>query len=153
MVVVRNDCVVDGQPSPCVNGYCVDGTNAYFCQCFDGFTGTNCDREGKIVEKCRIMTIPLYLLTVTVRSPPMFVARPSQESVQLGETANFSCITTGEPRPSITWSMNGETIPGEVTPYLIIASTATADRGVYACQATNSEGTITSDEALLRLES
>ena len=49
--VVRNECTIEapnGQLSPCVNGYCVDGTNSYFCVCFDGFTGMNCDQEGSL---------------------------------------------------------------------------------------------------------
>ena len=48
-IIVRNECLIDApnnQDSPCVNGYCIDGTNTYFCQCFDGFTGTNCDQAG-----------------------------------------------------------------------------------------------------------
>lgn len=28
---------------PCVNGECVDAVNGYICNCFPGYTGTNCD--------------------------------------------------------------------------------------------------------------
>ena len=42
------------RPSPCVNGYCIDGINSYFCQCFDGFTGPNCDQTGIICNICDI---------------------------------------------------------------------------------------------------
>lgn len=30
------------ESSPCIHGNCFDGVNQYTCQCFLGFTGTNC---------------------------------------------------------------------------------------------------------------
>ena len=29
--------------SPCQNGNCTDGVNGYTCNCFDGYTGNNCE--------------------------------------------------------------------------------------------------------------
>ena len=91
--------------------------------------------------------------SVTTPSPPAFVQQPSEESVLLGDTANFRCIVTGEPQPYISWMRNGRALDGEVSPYLIIPSVGTANRGFYTCQATNREGTITSEQALLRIQS
>lgn len=31
------------QSSPCINGDCTNNINFYTCQCFAGFTGTNCE--------------------------------------------------------------------------------------------------------------
>ena len=100
-----------------------------------------------------IITIMLFHYTVTVTSPPVFVTQPSEEAVLLGDRANFSCIVTGEPQPSITWRKDGTILTDEKTPYLIIASVETGNRGFYSCEASNSEGTITSGEALLRITS
>ncbi len=47
--LVRNECLIDApseSTSPCVNGFCIDGTDTYFCQCFSGFIGTNCNEAG-----------------------------------------------------------------------------------------------------------
>lgn len=91
--------------------------------------------------------------TVSTTSAPMFEEAPSDTSVLLGGQAMLSCIVTGEPQPIITWYKDGEAIPGQMTPTLLITSVETSDRGMYSCRASNSEGTITSNGALLRIES
>ena len=48
--VARNECIISTSPNvetPCQNGYCVDSIGDYFCVCFDGFQGRNCDEMGK----------------------------------------------------------------------------------------------------------
>ena len=59
---VKNDCLVDVDgttDTPCVNGYCVDGANTFFCQCFTGWTGSHCDIQG-IYELLLTMFILSY---------------------------------------------------------------------------------------------
>ena len=94
-----------------------------------------------------------YLLQLRHLHLQHLYRQPSEESVLLGDTANFRCIVTGEPQPYISWMRNGRALDGEVSPYLIIPSVGTANRGFYTCQATNREGTITSEQALLRIQS
>ena len=52
-ITARNDCLIDegdATNTPCVNGYCVDGNNTFFCRCFAGWTGTLCDIRGLCVH-------------------------------------------------------------------------------------------------------
>ncbi len=94
-----------------------------------------------------------FFVTVTTTSVPVFVTQPSDESVLLDGAANFSCIVTGVPQPSITWRMDGNILPDERSPYLIINSVQIENRGLYSCQASNSEGSITSNNASLTITS
>ena len=60
VVVVADidDCVDD----PCLNdGECVDGINAYTCDCPDGFTGVNC-ADGIVISYPQYS---VFILTVS----------------------------------------------------------------------------------------
>lgn len=83
----------------------------------------------------------------------MFETSPILQSVLLQDPSMFSCIVSGEPQPTITWFKDGEMITDEISPSLSFLSVDTSDRGLYSCRASNSEGSITSDGALLRIES
>lgn len=96
--------------------------------------------------------IPFFLIVVALTAP-IFVTTPSSQSVLFQEQAQFNCIIMGEPQPIITWYKNRETITGETLPSLTFGSVEPSDRGVYSCSASNSEGTITSDGAVLRITS
>ena len=105
------------------------------------------------IFEIKLIITGFFLFTVFVRSAPVFVTQPSEQRILLGDMANFSCIVTGEPQPSITWFIDGQVIPDEVTPYYIITTVAIANRGFYRCSASNSEGTVTSTDAPLFIAS
>ena len=44
----RNECIISTSPlrTPCVNGWCTDSVNGYYCSCNEGFQGVNCDEQG-----------------------------------------------------------------------------------------------------------
>lgn len=50
----RNECIISTNPlrTPCVNGWCIDGVNSYYCSCNQGFQGLNCDEPGIIFSQC-----------------------------------------------------------------------------------------------------
>ena len=47
-----NDCA----NSPCAYGNCSDGVNQYECQCYEGYTGTNCE-TGFIIDTSLCLSI------------------------------------------------------------------------------------------------
>uniref|UniRef100_A0A1I8NIF4 Fibronectin type III n=1 Tax=Musca domestica TaxID=7370 RepID=A0A1I8NIF4_MUSDO len=49
--------------------------------------------------------------TLTVYAPPKFLQRPTSNSVELGADTSFECRATGNPRPTIFWTIkNNRTI-------------------------------------------
>ena len=64
----------------------------------------------------------------------------------VGESANFTCTSTGVPTPNITWYRNGKQVSGSSygiisvtanSSQLIIKNIAHADHGYYECRATS----------------
>ncbi|KAI9583995.1 hypothetical protein GQX74_010330 [Glossina fuscipes] len=43
--------------------------------------------------------------TLTVYAPPKFIQRPTSKSVELGADTSFECRATGNPRPTIFWTI------------------------------------------------
>ena len=93
------------------------------------------------------------MFLVTTTEPPRFVTEPADQRLLLDGRATFCCIVTGQPQPRIRWLKNGDEIPSEISPNLIILDVQPSDRGVYSCSATNSEGSIQSRGALLLIQS
>ncbi|XP_035673327.1 fibroblast growth factor receptor 2-like isoform X4 [Branchiostoma floridae] len=81
--------------------------------------------------------------------PPSWKSSQQKDiSVSLGQTAELRCRVTGDPRPDITWSHNGNIIQDEMPRYdlgryrLTIDNVQWEDEGVYTCIAENPLGTI-----------
>ncbi|XP_078587238.1 fibroblast growth factor receptor 2-like isoform X6 [Branchiostoma floridae x Branchiostoma japonicum] len=81
--------------------------------------------------------------------PPSWKSSQQKDiSVSLGQTAELRCRVTGDPRPDITWSHNGNVIQDEMPRYdlgryrLTIDNVQWEDEGVYTCIAENPLGTI-----------
>ncbi|XP_044742030.1 Down syndrome cell adhesion molecule-like protein Dscam2 [Chrysoperla carnea] len=90
-----------------------------------------------------------------------------EQSLHSGPPISLRCSATGSPPPLFIWLLDGEPIiktstnsryiigqfvdeTGDVISYLNITSVRTQDGGLYACQATNSLGTV-SHEARLNI--
>ena len=70
----------------------------------------------------------------------MFVSAPKTELKSPGSRVELQCVTRGTPQPSVTWTKNGVTMPGETSSSLIIPSLSTSDVANYACNASNTAG-------------
>ena len=150
----RNECIIDGGGTPCVNGYCVDEVNDYYCMCPDNFIGKNCETPGNVekllymfYEYMQVLTYFILILlflslfsVVTVNSPPTIVTPPQNQDVPLSSLVNLTCFVTGAPQPAITWYFGGTAIMGATSPVYIIDSIEPSQRGMYSCRAQNSEG-------------
>lgn len=83
------------------------------------------------------------LLISTYRLPPSVRIEPERQVIVQGEIGELRCIASGTPGPVVTWSkVNGELTPrhkvqGEK---LIIEDVKIEDRGLYACNAENRDG-------------
>jgi hypothetical protein len=90
-----------------------------------------------------------WMLTTTPAAPSILVP-PMSQSVVEGATVTFSVTAGGVPAPGYQWQRNGGDLPGETASTLTLIATP-ADVGYYTVVVTNSEGTITSPAAALRI--
>ena len=57
----------------------------------------------------------------------------------LSVRVTLTCEAVGSPVPRITWFKDGNILPGELSTTLIIPELTPSDRGVYSCNASNSD--------------
>ena len=80
-------------------------------------------------------------------SAPAFTTQPESQTVNSGDDVTLTVTVTGTPTPELQWRWGGDDMPGETSTSLVLTNLTTG--GVYDCVATNSEGTATSDPAVI----
>ena len=82
----------------------------------------------------------------------MFIARPSSQSVNLTQTATFTCNATGY-NVSYQWTIGSGSFPNKVTGInsntLVIPNVTSSDDNAYTCEASNERGDVSSNAAQL----
>jgi len=78
---------------------------------------------------------------------PVFTLQPQDVTVNSGDDVTLTVAVIGSPTPDLQWRWGGEDMPGETGTSLVLTDLTTG--GVYDCVATNSEGTATSDPAVI----
>ena len=66
------------------------------------------------------------------------VSLPDQEDWVIGERRNLTCMVTGKPMPSVSWTKNGDWITNNIT--LVFPNVSNSDQGEYICEASNDCG-------------
>ena len=95
------------------------------------------------------------VLHLNHQTPPAFVVEPTNQSVVVSNTANFSATLTGALPMSFQWYFNGNPlvddgrIIGSMTANLSISSLTTADGGSYSLAVTNFLGSANSSNVVL----
>lgn len=84
-----------------------------------------------------------------VTEPTMILDSPEDTIADIGDSQTFTCIATGVPLPTITWSKDGSPLdPGvnitvttngtqSITSMLVFNSFLLSDAGQYSCNASN----------------
>ena len=93
---------------------------------------------------------------------PAFATYPRSQTVREGKSVTLFCNATGNPRPSISWTINGSTVNITVHPRIRLSADSkqltvtnvnrTDSHHKYRCQASNTVETITSDAASLNVQ-
>ena len=96
-------------------------------------------------------TATLTVNPVTV--VPVFGVQPQSRTIAAGSTVVFNSAANAAPLPTYQWELNGAPIPGATSPTLVVNGATDADAGSYACVASNSGGTTTSNVAVLTVSS
>jgi len=90
-------------------------------------------------------------LTFAGNFPPAITTQPVSRNVTAGTSTTFTVVAGGVPAPSYQWQKNGVAIAGATAATYTVASVAAGDAGTYAVVITNSEGSVTSDPAVLTI--
>lgn len=105
--------------------------------------------------------MPLSFFAIPVLRPtakPEIIVEPRDIEISYGQTAVFSCKTTGDPKPSISWfleeqPLQRESADGRTTflpdGSLRIDEVVPSDAGQYRCSARNALGSVRSRNARL----
>jgi uncharacterized delta-60 repeat protein len=84
-------------------------------------------------------------------------AKPSVQSIPIGQTVSFSVIAHGPATETFRWLKNGSPLPADArftganTSRLTISSATLADEGVYACEVTAPGGSLIGGENKLQV--
>ncbi|KAL2104146.1 hypothetical protein ACEWY4_001014 [Coilia grayii] len=111
-----------------------------------------CTAKNRVGEKS-------HLFRVSVEEPPRWTRDPPQgQLVTIGSDVEIKCATTGNPRPTITWRMNGQPIGDTPTrnrrvydDTLMLQHVQRSDTAVFQCEASNRHGSIMANVNLMVL--
>ena len=94
------------------------------------------------------------ILTVNAAtSAPAFTTQPVSQTVVAAAGVTFTAAASGNPLPTYQWRKNGTNITGATGAFYAIASAAIGDAATYTLVATNSVGSVTSNGAVLTVNS
>ncbi|MCP9264611.1 Peroxidasin [Dirofilaria immitis] len=164
---VRLDCEVTGKPRPLITWY-FNGKKLKRSRKYEmNFEQTNLNIYPFLerdVGKYTCIAENLYgrietsaEIRLVSSSPPVITESPENQEVSLGSNVTFHCRADGEPRPFITWFLNGGEIPilrghfhvSDNEMELTISKVTKHDEGVYSCMAGNTVGSMTAEARLL----
>lgn len=90
--------------------------------------------------------------SIVIAAPPVapaITAEPMSLTVNEGLPASFTVAASGNPAPTFQWKKDGGDISGATDSVFSISVVSAADAGSYTVVATNSEGSATSQAAIL----
>ncbi|XP_074625452.1 basement membrane-specific heparan sulfate proteoglycan core protein-like isoform X6 [Acropora palmata] len=93
-------------------------------------------------------------IVILVQEAPKVTIIPQKSRIKIGESAKFTCITSGFPVPQLTWSKLNDSLPTSSTVHgrvMKITNATEKDAGIYVCSALNDEGS-TNGRALLDMK-
>ncbi|XP_063064100.1 neural cell adhesion molecule L1-like protein isoform X2 [Engraulis encrasicolus] len=100
-----------------------------------------------------------HLFRVAVEEPPQWDREPPQgQLVTIGSNVEIQCVASGNPRPIISWRMNGQLI-GDApthnrrvyTDKITLQNVQRSDTAVFQCEAANRHGSIMANINLMVL--
>jgi hypothetical protein len=148
-----------GTPAPALqwykNGNAIPGANAEtltLASIQGGDAGTYHFTATNVAGSATSSAADLVVYTEALTGPNI-TAHPANVTVGENETATFSVAASGSPALSYQWRKNGNPIAGATSPTLTLTNVQNADTGRYSVVVTNSQGTATSNDAVLAIGS
>ncbi|XP_045784672.1 peroxidasin-like isoform X1 [Maniola jurtina] len=161
----RFDCVAKGNPNPHIswyfNGERILLSERISMQHNGSIIIENIQHEDAGLYTCQAENINGKVtasVNLEVKVAPAFLTVPKDQTIALGDTAQFMCTARGVPKPIITWYKNTMVLPPsenillrDENQNLTIIEATEDDAGLYHCRAENSEG-LTEISAILKVQ-
>ncbi|KAM3587801.1 uncharacterized protein V6R79_014177 [Siganus canaliculatus] len=149
------ECIAEGLPTPDISWQKDGGELPSSRMTFKNFQKTL--RISDVTEtdagdyRCtatNILGIAHHIIKVVVKAAPFWVSAPRNLILAPNETGILTCRVSGEPKPNITWFVNG--VPIENAPVdhrrkveddtVILSNVQSGSSAVYQCHASNEYG-------------
>lgn len=101
------------------------------------------------------MSVPINFgcqVAGTYAGPPSFTLHPRDTHAFVGQTATLSSYALGSSPLTYQWRKNGNPIAGATANFLSLPNVTLSDAGTYTVVANNTDGTATSQSAVLTIE-
>jgi hypothetical protein len=89
---------------------------------------------------------------VSLMNPPSITNQPVSQSVGIGSNVTFSCGASGDGPLLYQWEFGSEIFPATTNECLTLTNVQLSDVGSYICVVSNLAGTVTSEIAVLTVE-
>ncbi|XP_064431498.1 neuronal cell adhesion molecule isoform X8 [Mirounga angustirostris] len=153
--VLSLECIAEGLPTPIIYWIKEDGTlpiNRTFYRNFKKTLQIIQVSEADSGNYQCIAKNPLgaihHTISVTVKAAPYWIMAPQNLVLSPGEDGRLMCRASGNPKPRISWLLNG--VPGEIAPddpsrkidgdTIIFSNVQERSSAVYQCNASNEYG-------------
>lgn len=90
---------------------------------------------------------------------PEFIQHPKNQTLTEGDNATFTCDTSGNPSPTLSWTKDGSVVnlTSRISlsldnTLLVITNVSRGDSGQYICVSANVVGTVQSSTATLNVQ-
>ena len=90
---------------------------------------------------------------------PEFIQHPKNQTLTEGDNATFTCDTSGNPSPTLSWTKDGSVVnlTSRISlsldnTLLVITNVSRGDNGEYICVATNDVNEVQSNSSTLNVQ-
>ena len=118
------------------------------------------EKQEKIYTYFQVILRQSVLKRISVSTDsPEFVQHPNNQTLTEGDNAFFTCYTSGNPSPTLSWTKDGSAV--NLTSrisllfdnmLLVITNVNRGDSGQYICVSANDVGTVQSSMATLNVQ-
>ncbi|XP_051547379.1 neuronal cell adhesion molecule a isoform X11 [Myxocyprinus asiaticus] len=149
------ECIADGLPTPDISWSKVNGELPSGRFLFHSFQKTLKITEVTDTDggdyRClanNLLGSNHHIITVVVKAAPFWISAPQNLILAPKETGMLTCRVDGNPRPKVTWSVNGVAIENSPKDpsrkieddVIILSDVQTGSSAVYQCNASNEYG-------------
>jgi len=112
----------------------------------------NQGNQSDVTNDAGLSSTPVTVLGTGI-SPPTIIVQPQSQTVTAGNSVVFSVIADGAAPFSYEWRRDGKIISGSTGASLNLTNVTTNQAGIYLVKVSNPGGLLTSEPALLTVES